>query len=132
MVISLPHMKVIVRRGRGSAPMSMRCLVARSISSCCPTPEALSSAPGSWMWAISMMRSSALVVPFISTMSVRSMVVVSGATEYGVEPPMANSFICGKLLVSSYLAQSAVRKRTSSLEMLRVMRSGAALLPPPE
>jgi len=107
MVISLPHMKVIVRRGRGRAPVSIRCLVARSISSCCPTPEALSSAPGSWTWAISMTRSSALVVPLISAISVWSVVEASGATEYGFVPPMAKSFTCGK--AGSLLSQSPVR-----------------------
>ena len=58
---------------------------------------------------MNMMRSSALVVPLISAIRVRSIVVVSGATEYGTLPPMANSFICGNPPLSAFSAHSAVR-----------------------
>jgi len=54
-----------------------------------------------------MTRSSALVVPLISAISVWSVVEASGATEYGFVPPMAKSFTCGK--AGSLLSQSPVR-----------------------
>lgn len=70
--ISSPHMKTMVRSGRGSTPASMSCLVRMASSMLRATPVALSSQPGSCTWAANTMRwcCSSGLEPLISAMAV--------------------------------------------------------------
>ena len=90
MMVSAPQMKVKVRLGAGSWRVLISFCSVRATSSWCPTPEALSQAPGSCRWPSRAMRSSAFApLPGISAISVRSGL----AALYGSMVPIAMPFI---------------------------------------